>query len=81
MHTITEKPVLCVRKSQIFDKIQAEITSSNVLDVLWINGISYKINPFLANVLILYPLKTPENLWFPGVPLRYKMATLASHRS
>ena len=22
------------------------------------------INPFLANVPILYPLKTPENLWF-----------------
>ena len=23
-------------------------------------------NPFLANVPILYPLKTPENLWFSG---------------
>ena len=25
------------------------------------------INPFLANVPILFPLKTPENLWFSGV--------------
>ena len=24
------------------------------------------INPFLANVHISYPLKTPESLWFPG---------------
>ena len=31
-------------------------------------------NPFLVNVPILYPLKTPENLWvFRG----YKMGTLA----
>ena len=22
-----------------------------------------KVNPFMANILILYPLKTPENLW------------------
>ena len=25
------------------------------------------INPFQANVPILYPLKSPENLWFSGV--------------
>ena len=25
------------------------------------------IKPFLANVSILYPLKTPENLWFSEV--------------
>ena len=24
------------------------------------------INSFLANIPILYPLKTPENLWFSG---------------
>ena len=24
----------------------------------------HTINPFLANVPILYPLKTPQNLWF-----------------
>ena len=22
------------------------------------------INPILANILIVYPLKTPQNLWF-----------------
>ena len=35
------------------------------------------INPFLANVPILYHLKTPENLWFSGVFRGYKMGTLA----
>ena len=33
-------------------------------------------NPFLVNVPILYPLKTPENLWFSGVFRGYKMGTL-----
>ena len=31
------------------------------------------INSFLANIPILYPLKTPENLWFSGVFWGYKM--------
>ena len=35
------------------------------------------INPFLAKVPILYPLKTPENLWFSGVFRGYKIGTLA----
>ena len=35
------------------------------------------LNPFLANVPILYPLKTPENLWFSEVFRGYKMGTLA----
>ena len=35
------------------------------------------LNPFLANVPILYPLKPPENLWFSGVFRGYKMGTLA----
>ena len=34
-------------------------------------------NPFLANVPILYPLKTPENQRFSGVFRGYKMGTLA----
>ena len=34
-------------------------------------------NPFLANVPILYPLKTPENQRFSGVFRGYKMKTLA----
>ena len=32
-----------------------------------------KVNPFLANVPILYPRKTPENQRFSGVFRRYKM--------
>ena len=35
------------------------------------------IKPFLANVPILYPLKTPENPRFSGVFRAYKMGTLA----
>ena len=35
------------------------------------------INPSLANVPILYPLKTSENLWFSGVFRGYKIGTLA----
>ena len=41
------------------------------------NLISPYINPFLAYVPILYPLETPENLWFSGVFRGYKMGTLA----
>ena len=36
-----------------------------------------QINPFQANVPILYPLKTPENLWCFGVFRGYKMRALA----
>ena len=35
------------------------------------------LSSFLANDPILYPLKTPENLWFSGVFRGYKMGTLA----
>ena len=35
------------------------------------------LNPFLNNVPILYPLKTPENQRFSGVFRGYKMGTLA----
>ena len=34
------------------------------------------INPFWANVPILHPLKTPENLWFSGVFRGCRMGTL-----
>ena len=37
------------------------------------------INLFLAYVLILYPLKTPENLWFSSVFREYKMKTLVKN--
>ena len=36
-----------------------------------------KFNPFLTNLPILYPLKTPANLWFSGAFRGYKMGTLA----
>ena len=35
------------------------------------------INPFVANVHILYPLKTPENLRFSVVLREYKMGIFA----
>ena len=35
------------------------------------------LNPFLPNVPILHPLKTPENLSFSGVFRGYKIGTLA----
>ena len=38
--------------------------------------INQYINPFPANVPILYPLKTPENHKFSGVFRRYKMGTI-----
>ena len=37
----------------------------------------FLINPFLANVSILCPLKAPENLWLSGVFWGSKMFTLA----
>ena len=36
-----------------------------------------KFNPFLANVPILYPLKTP--IWFSGVFRGYKMGTFTKN--
>ena len=36
-------------------------------------------NPFQANFPILYPLKTPENIWFSSVFRGYKMGTLAGN--
>ena len=37
------------------------------------------VSQFLVNVLILYTLKTPENFWFSGVFMGYKMVTLGRH--
>ena len=47
-----------------------------VLTFKWIFGIAL-LNSFLANVPILYPLKTSENQRFSGGFRRYKMGTLA----
>ena len=41
---------------------------------------SRRVNLFLANGPILYPLKTPENLWLSGVFRGYKMGTLGRDR-
>ena len=38
--------------------------------------IPYQLNPFLANVPTLHPLKTPENQSFSDVFRGYKMGTL-----
>ena len=37
------------------------------------------VNPFLANVPILHPLKTQEKLWFSSVFRGYRMRTLAKN--
>ena len=44
-----------------------------------IEHIQHNINPFLANVPIWYPLKTPENQ-SSGISRGYKMQTLAKNR-
>ena len=46
------------------------------IEVFTEDGVANAINPFLANVPISYPLKTPENLWFSGVFRGYEMGTL-----
>ena len=45
----------------------------------YIDWENWPVNPFPANISILYPLKTPENLWFSGVFREYKMGTLAGN--
>ena len=57
---------------------QRSISSSSwcqqvLILVLYINF----IKPFRAIVLILYPLKTPEAFWFPGIFKGFKMGALA----
>ena len=39
----------------------------------------HELNRFVANVPILYRMKTPENLWFSGVFRGYKMGALAKN--
>ena len=46
------------------------------IEVFTEDGVANAINPFLANVPISYPLKTPENLWFSGVFRGDEMGTL-----
>ena len=39
---------------------------------------SFVINPFIANVPVLYPLRAPRNLWFSVVFSGYKCGTKIS---
>ena len=43
-------------------------------------SVDVSVDPFLANVPIIHPLKTPESLQFAGVFRRYKIGTLARNR-
>ena len=45
--------------------------------ICWAGTTKISLYPFLANVPILYPLKTPENQRFSSVFRRYKIGTLA----
>ena len=63
-------------------KKEDELNKENYLSVSVLFHVSkiferIVFNPFLANVPILCPLKTPENFWFSGVFRGYKMGTLA----
>ena len=43
----------------------------------FVNGLlASVVKPFLANIPILYSLKTPENRWFSGVFRGHEMGTL-----
>ena len=69
-------------KYDLFQKLSiisvfSDFQSSNVLNIsnssffirkgVFVKVFLFLVNPFLANVLVLYPLKTPENFWFFGV--------------
>ena len=63
-------------------KKEDELSKENYLPVRVLFHVSkiferVVFNPFLANVPILYPLKTPENFWFSGIFRGYKIGTLA----
>ena len=65
-------------------KKEDELSKENYLPVRVLFHVSkiferVVFNPFLANVPILYPLKTPENQKFSGVFMGYKMGTLAKN--
>ena len=56
---------------------QIEITRSKLFIKHPINVLSiFKVNPFLANVPILYTLKTPENRQFSAVIRGYKIGNI-----
>ena len=67
----TENKVFVIRHSRISP---GDSCISQLLSI--IRDIKF-FDPLLANVHILCPLKTPENLWFSGVFRGYKMGTFA----
>ena len=56
-------------QDQPYENLFSKLTIKNTWTNPWTYfGVSFvTFNPFLANVPILYLLKTPENLWFSGV--------------
>ena len=60
-------------KFNVIISVQFEMT--DIYDILIF--MVFYINPRLANAYILYPLKAPENVWFPGVLRGVIMKTLA----
>ena len=51
------------------------LNTNQIIGYFW--NVVLLLNSFLFNVFILYPLKTPENLWFFGSFREYKMGPLA----
>ena len=66
-------PVMHIVENQLFD-LHCESSEGFLFDKCE-TGLKW-VNPFLANITILYPLKIPEKLWFSGVFMRYKIGTL-----
>ena len=68
----TEALNVYIVQEKRLNKFQKDTISSRI-KALGLTGI---INPFLANVPILYPLRTPENQSFSGVFRGHKIGTL-----
>ena len=66
---------------KFFKDYLSRILSGSFMNTLYNNPLTQNLfNPFLANVPILYHLKTPKNLWFSSVFRRYKMGTFVRNR-
>ena len=53
--------------SSLREKSSYSVFFWSLFSSIWTEyGVIRIINPFLANILISYPLKIPENLWFSG---------------
>ena len=84
IHVLENEEYLSQEKYSPWTKNVLEVLKMLILwyHLLWLKE-HYKIlnhsviNPFQANIPILYPLKTTENLYFSGIFRGYKMGTLA----